>query len=264
MLSAPDVMGLLDGHPPTRRQGRRRRSAPHPTRQRAHRRGCRSGPAPTPCCCSRSCAPSPSDGCGSRARAPRRAGCSDSTRSSRWPQPFTPETGRRGRPASTAEDDPPPRRTTSRSADNPVLYSRIGACTQEFGTLGDVAGVRDQRRAGRAWTAPAARLFTKPAGVVADVHEAARPGRRTAGEFGRFHSRVRGAPEVLGQFPVGCLAEEIDTPGRRADPCADHGGGQPRRSPRLARGRLDAALADARRHDLRSTTGSTRPPGTPT
>lgn len=31
--------------------------------------------------------------------------------------------------------------------------------------------------------------------------------------FGRWHSRVRGAPEVLGQFPVSCLAEEIATPG---------------------------------------------------
>jgi anaerobic selenocysteine-containing dehydrogenase len=31
--------------------------------------------------------------------------------------------------------------------------------------------------------------------------------------FGRFHSRVRKAPEVLGQFPISCLAEEIDTPG---------------------------------------------------
>ncbi|MDZ4267732.1 MAG: molybdopterin dinucleotide binding domain-containing protein, partial [Mycobacterium sp.] len=32
-------------------------------------------------------------------------------------------------------------------------------------------------------------------------------------QFGRFRSRVRGAPEVLGQFPISCLAEEIDTPG---------------------------------------------------
>ncbi|NNE74294.1 MAG: molybdopterin-dependent oxidoreductase, partial [Acidimicrobiales bacterium] len=31
--------------------------------------------------------------------------------------------------------------------------------------------------------------------------------------FGRWHSRVRGAPEVLGQVPVSCLAEEIATPG---------------------------------------------------
>jgi anaerobic selenocysteine-containing dehydrogenase len=32
-------------------------------------------------------------------------------------------------------------------------------------------------------------------------------------EFGRWRSRVRGAPEVLGQVPVSCLAEEIATPG---------------------------------------------------
>jgi anaerobic selenocysteine-containing dehydrogenase len=32
-------------------------------------------------------------------------------------------------------------------------------------------------------------------------------------EFGRWHSRVRGAPEVLGQVPASCLAEEIATPG---------------------------------------------------
>ncbi len=35
---------------------------------------------------------------------------------------------------------------------------------------------------------------------------------RPGWQFGRFRSRVRGAPEVLGQFPVSCLAEEIDTP----------------------------------------------------
>ena len=39
------------------------------------------------------------------------------------------------------------------------------------------------------------------------------PGSETGPEFGRWHSRVRGAPEVLGQVPVSCLAEEIDTPG---------------------------------------------------
>src|SRR4029079_12988020 len=31
--------------------------------------------------------------------------------------------------------------------------------------------------------------------------------------FGRWNSRVRGAPEVLGQTPVSCMAEEIATPG---------------------------------------------------
>jgi anaerobic selenocysteine-containing dehydrogenase len=32
-------------------------------------------------------------------------------------------------------------------------------------------------------------------------------------DFGRWHTRVRGAPEVLGHVPVSCLAEEIATPG---------------------------------------------------
>ena len=36
---------------------------------------------------------------------------------------------------------------------------------------------------------------------------------RTGWQFGRFRSRVRGAPEVFNQFPISCLAEEIDTPG---------------------------------------------------
>ena len=31
--------------------------------------------------------------------------------------------------------------------------------------------------------------------------------------FGRWTSRVRGAPEVFGELPVACLAEEIETPG---------------------------------------------------
>ena len=34
-----------------------------------------------------------------------------------------------------------------------------------------------------------------------------------APNFGRWRSRVRGAPEVLGHVPVSCLAEEIATPG---------------------------------------------------
>ncbi len=37
--------------------------------------------------------------------------------------------------------------------------------------------------------------------------------RGTGWQFGRHRSRVRRAPEVLNSFPVGCLAEEIDTPG---------------------------------------------------
>src|SRR5690606_19072040 len=32
--------------------------------------------------------------------------------------------------------------------------------------------------------------------------------------IGRHHSRVRGLPQTMGELPVACLAEEIDTPGQ--------------------------------------------------
>ena len=35
--------------------------------------------------------------------------------------------------------------------------------------------------------------------------------------FGRWNGRVSGIPEVLGQIPVSCLAEEITTPNRDGD-----------------------------------------------
>ncbi|TPG37345.1 molybdopterin-dependent oxidoreductase [Mycolicibacterium hodleri] len=96
-------------------------------------------------------------------------------------------------------------------ADNPVLYSRIGACTQEFGTLAtwlvfviNVAVGALDRRGGALFPRPAAwsQMFMKPPDQPAD-----------GWQFGRYHSRVRCAPEVFGQFPISCLAEEIDTPG---------------------------------------------------
>ena len=96
-------------------------------------------------------------------------------------------------------------------ARNPVVYGRIGTCAQEFGTLATwlvfvintALGALD--RAGGA-------VFAKPPVWVPMFGKP--PDQDGAGyTFGRFHSRVRGAPEVLSCFPVGCLAEEIDTPG---------------------------------------------------
>ncbi|WP_319447165.1 MULTISPECIES: molybdopterin-dependent oxidoreductase [unclassified Mycobacterium] len=96
-------------------------------------------------------------------------------------------------------------------AEHPVLYSRIGACTQEFGTLSTwlvfvinaAIGALD-RTGGAAFPKPAvwSPMFMKPPDQ--DGH---------GWQFGRVHSRVRGLPEVFGQFPISCLAEEIDTPG---------------------------------------------------
>ena len=39
------------------------------------------------------------------------------------------------------------------------------------------------------------------------------PGKGRGARFGRWKSRVRGAPEVFGELPASCLAEEIETPG---------------------------------------------------
>lgn len=87
-------------------------------------------------------------------------------------------------------------------------YGRIGTCTQEFGGLTTwlinavniVTGRLDQ---------PGGVLFSNPAvdlPALADRLE-----RR--GSFGRYRSRVRGAPEFSGELPTATLCEEIETPG---------------------------------------------------
>jgi anaerobic selenocysteine-containing dehydrogenase len=96
--------------------------------------------------------------------------------------------------------------TASRGA----VYARIGTCTQEFGTLASwlvdvlntVTGNLD--RAGGA-------MFTKPA--TGSANTGGTPGVGRGVRFGRRHTRVRGLPELFGELPVVCLAEEIDTPG---------------------------------------------------
>jgi anaerobic selenocysteine-containing dehydrogenase len=54
---------------------------------------------------------------------------------------------------------------------------------------------------------PGGAMFARPA---ADLRMLS-PRREVP--LGRWHSRVRGAPESLGELPLACLAEEIDTPG---------------------------------------------------
>ena len=54
-------------------------------------------------------------------------------------------------------------------------------------------------------------MFTKPA--IGSGNTSGAPGVGRGFQFGRFHSRVRGRPEMLGELPVACLAEEILTPG---------------------------------------------------
>ena len=56
-------------------------------------------------------------------------------------------------------------------------------------------------------------MFAEPVGVAADAPRRCRVSRAARRTSAAGRSRVRGAPEVLGQVPVSCLAEEIATPG---------------------------------------------------
>jgi anaerobic selenocysteine-containing dehydrogenase len=95
-------------------------------------------------------------------------------------------------------------------AERAAVYARIGTCTQEFGTLAswlvDVINVLTGHL-----DRPGGAMFTRPASGAA--HTRGVPGRGKGVRFGRRHSRVRGAPEVYGEYPAACLAEEIETPG---------------------------------------------------
>jgi anaerobic selenocysteine-containing dehydrogenase len=92
-----------------------------------------------------------------------------------------------------------------------VLYGRIGLCNQEFGTLAswlvDVVNVLT-----RHFDVPGGLMF--PRASAWPLTLLPMPGLEGgASTFGRWRSRVRGAPEVLGHVPASCLAEEIATPG---------------------------------------------------
>jgi anaerobic selenocysteine-containing dehydrogenase len=96
------------------------------------------------------------------------------------------------------------------AADRGAVYARIGTCTQEFGTLAswlvDVVNVLTGNldREGGA-------MF--PRAAAGQRSSSGAPGSGRGVRFGRWASRVRGFPEVYGELPVACLAEEIDTPG---------------------------------------------------
>ncbi len=86
-----------------------------------------------------------------------------------------------------------------------VVYGRIGASVQAFGTLCQwlvnvlnvVTGNLD-REGGAMFTKPAVDVLRAPRGLGA-----------SPGSFGRWKSRVRGLPEFGGELPVATLAEEI-------------------------------------------------------
>jgi anaerobic selenocysteine-containing dehydrogenase len=92
-----------------------------------------------------------------------------------------------------------------------VVYGRIGLCNQEFGTLAswlvDVVNILTAH-----FDVPGGLMFPKAAAwSVSTLPMEGLDGG--AANFGRWRSRVRDVPEVLGHVPVSCLHEEISTAG---------------------------------------------------
>jgi anaerobic selenocysteine-containing dehydrogenase len=95
-------------------------------------------------------------------------------------------------------------------APSAAVYGRLGTCLQRHGTvtswlidvINTVTGNLDQ---------PGGAMFAKPAAFAANT--TGEPGTGIGVSSGAYRSRVSGAPEVMNQFPIACLAEEIDTPG---------------------------------------------------
>ena len=122
--------------------------------------------------------------------------------------PFTPEAvaSRCGMTADTIRSLARTLASTPRAA----VYARIGTCTQEYGTLAswlvDVLNVLTGHL-----DVPGGAMFAKSAAFASNT--AGKPGIGKGVATGRHHARVSGAPEVYGELPMTCLAEEIETHG---------------------------------------------------
>ena len=96
------------------------------------------------------------------------------------------------------------------AADRAAVYGRIGTTTQRFGTLASwlvdvinyLTGNLD-REGGAMW----------PLAAAGQRNSAGSGPTGKGVRTGRWASRVSGRPEVFGELPVVCLAEEIATPG---------------------------------------------------
>jgi anaerobic selenocysteine-containing dehydrogenase len=125
------------------------------------------------------------------------------------------------------------------AAPTACVYGRIGTTTALYGTLTSwlvdvlnaLTGNLDR---------PGGAMFTRAAAGSSNSRGTPRFGRGL--KIHRRHSRVRGAGETLGELPVACLAEEIDTPGEGQIRALVTVAGNPVLSTPNA-GRLDAALA---------------------
>ncbi len=102
---------------------------------------------------------------------------------------------------------PPSKRLARELAAAPTaaVYSRVGSCTADFSTLSQ-------------WLVDVINILTgnfdRPGGVMfAKAATLEMPWGPKPFTYGRWHSRVRGMPEMLDELPVATLADEIETPG---------------------------------------------------
>ena len=194
-----------------------------PRRPRGRPSGCRSGRAPTRCYCSPSCAPSPPTVC--CATMPSAGPGAGPRRGDRARRTLHPGSGRRTQRSSGA---PPsahwrrPRRRVESRALQPDRGLHTGVRH-----AGDLAGVRAEHRTRGRRPARGSGL-SQARGVLADVHEAARPDRSPVGVrpvhlAGARHRRSVGP--IPGELP----RRRSDDAGGRAHPRSDLRRRQPRR-----------------------------------
>ncbi|HMC16050.1 MAG TPA: molybdopterin-dependent oxidoreductase, partial [Albitalea sp.] len=96
------------------------------------------------------------------------------------------------------------------AAPHAAVYGRIGTCVTEFGSLNswlvDVLNVLTGNL-----DEPGGAMFPKAAAFASNT--AGKPGSGRGITIGRWKSRVSGAPEVFGELPMNCFAEEMETEG---------------------------------------------------
>ena len=122
--------------------------------------------------------------------------------------PFTPEAVA----GATGLDPTVVRRIVHELAAAPsaTVYGRIGTTTTEFGTttswLIDVVNILTGNL-----DRPGGAMFAMPVAGGASTRGAS--GTGAGFKIGRGHTRVRQLPEIMGEYPVAALAEEITEPG---------------------------------------------------
>ena len=121
------------------------------------------------------------------------------------------------------------------AAERGVVYGRIGIHTVGFGTLASWATDVLNIVAGK---------LDRPGGAMFPLAANSRPSKGPGGrgfKTGRWRSRVRDLPEVLGELPVATLADEIETKGEGQARAFLTIGGNPALSTPDS-GRLESAL----------------------